>query len=121
MRGLGERESVARGGGEEGGVGSRMLDGSDCAPSRPEGARPLVPLLTYGTQVAQEWHMGRLGNPAFPSSILLDTHYLLEPPSPPEAKINSQQANLPQGLCIGCSLCPKCLPHHKAEFSSSRS
>lgn len=119
---MGKRESIARRGGEEGGIGSREVDGSDCAPSHPEGARPLVWRLTYGTQMAHGWHMGCLDSPAFPSSILLDTRYLLEPPSPTDAKINSQQASLPQGLCTGCSCCSKYLPYHKTEFfSSSRS
>lgn len=64
----------------------------------------------YGTRMAQRWHKGHLGSPAFPFSFLLATYYLLQPLSPPDAKINSQQASPPQGFCICPSLCLKCLP-----------
>lgn len=70
---------------------------------------------------AQLWPTGPLDTPASSSSLLLDTHCLPQPLSPSEAKINSQLAGGPQGLCTRSSLCLEWAPHHKAESSNARS
>lgn len=105
---------TARGGGEAGGVASER--GRDCSDSAPSGLRagPMGWPLTCGPQV-----LWTAVHPLPPSS---QTHsYLPQPLSPPDAKINSQLAGGPQGLCTHCSLCLKYPPHHKAESSNARS